>query len=122
MSSAGYVDGVEVLWRPGCPFCMKLRRGLRRRAISTTEIDIWQDRSAAQRVRAVTGGDETVPTVFVGNLALVNPRVRDVIDAVEREFPKRAREMLAGGHDAGRRSWWSRAMKALAYDFPASRS
>lgn len=108
MNSADYVDGVEVLWRPGCPFCRRLRKGLRRRAITTTEIDIWQDRGAAERVRAVTGGDETVPTVFVGATALVNPSVREVVDAVRREFPDRAAEMLAGAADAGRRSWWSR--------------
>lgn len=94
MSSAGYVDGIEVLWRPGCGFCANLRRGLRRRAIATTEIDIWKDPSAAERVRAATGGDETVPTVFVGNLALVNPSVRDVVAAIEEEFPERVGELL----------------------------
>lgn len=105
MSSISYVDGVEVLWRPGCPFCMNLRRGLRRRAIKTTEIDIWQDRGAAERVRAVTGGDETVPTVFVGDLALVNPSVREVVAAVENEFPDRAREILAGARGPRRPGW-----------------
>ncbi len=108
MSSADYVDGVEVLWRPGCPFCRSLRRGLRRRAITTTEIDIWQDHAAAERVRAVTGGNETVPTVFVGSLALVNPSVREVVDAVRYEFPDRAAEMLGGAADTARQSWWSR--------------
>lgn len=113
MSSARYVDGVEVLWRPGCPFCMKLRYGLRRRAIATTEIDIWKNRGAAERVRAVTGGDETVPTVFVGSLALVNPSAREVAAAVAHEFPERAGEMLAGGRDGGRPGWWSRMIGAL---------
>ena len=108
MSTNGYVDGIEVLWRPGCPFCSSLRRGLRRRAIATTEINIWKDHHAAERVRAVTGGDETVPTVFVGNVAMVNPSVKDIVTAVEAEFPGRAQEMLAGGRDAARRSWWSR--------------
>ncbi|MCH9768842.1 MAG: NrdH-redoxin, partial [Actinomycetia bacterium] len=51
MSAAGHVDGIEVLWRPGCPFCSSLRRGLRRRAIVTTEINIWDDPGAAERVR-----------------------------------------------------------------------
>ncbi len=108
MGSAGYVDGVEVLWRPGCPFCTKLRGGLRRRGVITTEVDIWEDRGAAERVRAVTGGDETVPTVFVGSHALVNPSVRDVVAAIKREFPDRAREMTGGAGDSARRTWWSR--------------
>lgn len=104
MSSA-YVEGVEVLWRPGCPFCMNLRRGLRRRGVPTTEVDIWADRDAAERVRAVTGGDETVPTVFVGSRAMVNPSVRDVVAAIEREFPDRVQEMVGV---KVRRPWWSR--------------
>ncbi len=108
MSGTDYVDGIEVLWRPGCPFCSSLRRGLNRRAITTTEINIWKDRGAAQRVRTVTGGDETVPTVFVGATALVNPSVREIIVAVENEFPERAQEMLAGRLDAARPTWWSR--------------
>ncbi len=110
MSTGAYVDGIEVLWRPGCPFCSSLRRGLRRRAIATTEVNIWDDPSAAERVRAVTGGDETVPTVFVGTVALVNPSVREVVNAVETEFPERAEEMLAGRLDAGRPTWWSRML------------
>lgn len=110
MSTTDHVDGIEVLWRPGCPFCSRLRGGLRRRAIATTEINIWDDRGAAERVRAVTGGDETVPTVFVGTVALVNPSVQEVVDAVEAEFPDRATEMLRGRPDEGRQTWWSRML------------
>ena len=108
MSATGFVDGVEVLWRPGCPFCSLLRRGLRRRAIPTTEINIWEDPGAAARVCAVAGGDEIVPTVFVGTAALVNPSVQEVAAAVAAELPERATELLAGGTDAPRRGWWSR--------------
>lgn len=108
MDSAGYVDGVEVLWRPGCPFCMNLQRGLRRRAIETSEINIWENPEAAERVREATGGDETVPTVFVGASALVNPAVGDVVAAIEREFPDRARDMLSGRTEAAEGNWWSR--------------
>lgn len=111
MSAAGYVDGIEVLWRPGCPFCSNLRRGLRRRAIATTEINIWNDRGAAERVRAVTGGDETVPTVFVGSVALVNPSVREVLTAFQREFPDRAEEFNADKPGGADRSWWSRLFR-----------
>ncbi len=80
---------------------------MRRRSITTTEIDIWSDSNAAQRVRAVTGGDETVPTVFVGTQALVNPSVRAVVATIENEFGDRAQEIL-GGAETVRRPWWSR--------------
>jgi len=73
---------VEVMWRPGCPFCSSLRGGLSRAGVATIEHDIWSSQDAAARVREATGGDETVPTVFVGDLALVNPSVRQVEDAI----------------------------------------
>lgn len=69
---------VDVYWRPGCPFCASLRRGLRRRGVNARWHDIWEDPEAAAVVRAATGGDETVPTVVVGGRALVNPSARTV--------------------------------------------
>lgn len=95
---------------------MKLRSGLRRRGVTATEIDIWSDDSAAARVREVTGGDETVPTVFVGTQALVNPGVREVVAAIEREFPGRVQEMLGGGAARARGPWWSRLFRGAAGD------
>ncbi len=78
---------IEVMWRPGCPFCGSLRRGLSRAGVATTEHDIWSSADAAARVRGATGGDETVPTVFVGDRALVNPSVRQVVDAIRAADP-----------------------------------
>jgi len=78
---------IEVMWRPGCPFCRSLRRGLSRAGVATTEHDIWSSEDAAARVRQATGGDETVPTVFVGDRALVNPSVRQVVDAIKAVDP-----------------------------------
>ena len=80
-------SAVEVMWRPGCPFCRSLRRGLSRAGVATTEHDIWSSPDAAARVRRATGGDETVPTVFVGDRALVNPTVRQVVDAIHTADP-----------------------------------
>lgn len=98
---------VEVMWRPGCPFCSSLRRGLSRAGVATTEHDIWSSKSAAARVRQATGGDETVPTVFVGNHALVNPTVRQVVDAIKAADPDYRPVSVsttgrAGGNAAGR--------------------
>ncbi len=50
--------------------------------MATIEHDIWSSADAAARVREATGGDETVPAVFVGPRVLVNPSVRRVIDAI----------------------------------------
>lgn len=82
------IEAVEVYWRPGCAFCGSLRRGLARAGVPTREIDIWNSPpEAAARVRAVAGGNETVPTVFVGGHALVAPRTGQVLDAVARLAP-----------------------------------
>jgi glutaredoxin len=47
---------VIVYSRPGCPYCYLLHRGLRRRGVTFTEIDIRQHPEAAAAVRAVAGG------------------------------------------------------------------
>jgi len=94
---------IEVLWRPGCPFCSRLRRGLARAGIATVEHDIWADPEAAARVREVTGGDETVPTVLVGSRALVNPSVAGVVAAVRAEFPDEAEALVGSPATVGTR-------------------
>ena len=65
---------ITVYSRPGCPYCILLRRGLRRRSIAFTEVNVWQASAAAAAVRAVADGNETVPTVHVADQWLVNPR------------------------------------------------
>ncbi|PRX44623.1 glutaredoxin-like protein [Prauserella shujinwangii] len=92
---------VEFYWRPGCPFCAMLRRGLRRSGLPVREVNIWSDPEAAARVRAVADGNETVPTVFVGERALVNPSMREVEDAVRAQAP----DLLRTAAPA-RRRWW----------------
>jgi mycoredoxin len=71
MSSAS--AQLTVHTRPGCPYCYKLRLGLRLRRIRFTEVNIWEDAEAAAAVRAVADGNETVPTVHVAGRWLVNP-------------------------------------------------
>ena len=83
---------VIVYWRPGCPFCSGLRRRLRQLGVRTTEINIWQDPAAAAVVRSHAGGNETVPTVVIGDTAMVNPTGPDVLDAVRRLAPEAVSE------------------------------
>ncbi|MGX6602648.1 glutaredoxin domain-containing protein [Micromonosporaceae bacterium Da 78-11] len=62
-----------VYWRPGCPFCIRLRASLGRDVRRLHWVDIWTDPDGAASVRAVTGGDETVPTVIAAEGFHVNP-------------------------------------------------
>ena len=79
---------VEFYWRPGCPFCIALRRRLRGSGLPVRAVNIWDDPEAAARVRAVAGGNETVPTVFVGDHALVNPNIGQVTELVREAAPQ----------------------------------
>lgn len=92
--------GVVLYWRPGCPFCSTLRRRMQKRGIPFESINIWDDPAGAARVRGVAGGDETVPTVFIGERGLVNPGITQ-LEALIRE----AAPHLLAGHSP-RRRWW----------------
>ena len=74
---------ITVYIRPGCPYCFTLRRGLRRAGLYFREINIWDDADAAAFVRSVANGNETVPTVTVGEVAMVNPSLKQVVAALE---------------------------------------
>jgi len=78
------LETIELYTRPGCPFCFTLRRRLRKHKIVFREINIWNDAGARDRVRAVANGNETVPTVHVGDRWLVNPKVKDVTAELRR--------------------------------------
>ena len=96
---------IQFYWRPGCPFCATLRRGLARRGIPVESVNIGEDPDAAARVREVAGGNETVPTVFIGERALVNPSVAQVESLLRAEAP----ELAAHLENRPRRRWgWFR--------------
>lgn len=91
---------VELYWRPGCPFCMMLRTKLARADLPVREVNIWDDPDAPARVRAVANGNETVPTVFVGEHALVNPSLKELMAMVRTHAPE-----LAPPEPTGLRRW-----------------
>ncbi|MEV6343958.1 glutaredoxin domain-containing protein [Actinoplanes sp. NPDC051851] len=73
-AAAAVADGRPVVyWRPGCPFCVRLRARLGPDAARLHWVDIWQDPEGAATVRSITGGDETVPTVVLAGRGYVNP-------------------------------------------------
>ncbi len=92
---------IVVYARPGCPFCLTLRAGLRRSGLAD-RINIWDDPAAAAFVRSVAGGNETVPTVVVGDVHLVNPSARRV----------RAVAFPASSPPPKGRRWFSRSVRA----------
>ena len=67
-----------------------LRRGLEKRGIATIEHDIWSDADAAEVVRSFARGNETVPTVVIGDIGFVNPTA----DAIEQHLKNHAPHLL----------------------------
>ncbi|MFD3307524.1 glutaredoxin domain-containing protein [Streptomyces sp. NPDC058694] len=68
------VDGRPIVfWRPGCPYCLRLRIRLGRSARRLHWVDIWRDADGAAAVRAANDGNETVPTVVVAGRPHTNP-------------------------------------------------
>lgn len=87
---------VTVYTRPGCPFCTSLRAGLRRQGLEFAEVDIWQDPDAATTVRSLADGNETVPTVVIGEWSAVNPSTGQVMEAVGKHAPERMPDQKPG--------------------------
>ena len=73
---------ITFYWRPGCGFCMLLERNLGRLGVTLDKRNIWEDPEAAAAVRSIANGNETVPTVVVGDIAMVNPSAARVLDAI----------------------------------------
>ena len=69
---------VEFYWRPGCFFCSSLERNLTGHGVSLSKHNIWENPDDAAFVRSVADGNETVPTVVVGGVAMVNPSAAQV--------------------------------------------
>ena len=78
------MSGAVVYWRPGCPFCLRLRVGLRLTRTPHQLVNVHEDPEASAFVRAHNGGDELVPPVAVGDRVLSNPSVGQVRRALAR--------------------------------------
>jgi glutaredoxin len=81
------VDTIHLYWRPGCGFCSRLRRGLEEAGIETVDHDIWQNPDDAAVVRHHANGNETVPTVVVGDVGLVNPSMARLAEHLREHAP-----------------------------------
>lgn len=74
---------IEVFWRPACPFCMYLEARMSHSELVYERHNIWDDAAAAEFVRSVANGNETVPTVRLTTpdhrvVGLVNPSLGEI--------------------------------------------
>lgn len=74
LASAG-PDDVIVYWRPGCMYCTRLSLSSRFTSWPSNSrrirVNIWRDPSAANTVRLLRDGFETVPTVVTAQGELI---------------------------------------------------
>lgn len=94
---------ITFYWRPGCGFCMGLERRLEKYGVPMEKRNIWEDAEAAAVVRGIADGNETVPTVVVGEARMVNPSVDAVLAAIRSEAPHLEPEDLPTGGGTFRR-------------------
>ena len=78
---------IDLYWRPGCGFCAALQRGLDRLGIERVEHNIWDDPADAAIVRKYANGNETVPTVVVDGVGLVNPSPNELLALLTERAP-----------------------------------
>jgi glutaredoxin len=95
---------IDLYWRPGCGFCSMLQRKLDKLGIERVEHNIWDDPADAEIVRAHARGNETVPTVVIGDRGFVNPS-----DWRTRRLPLDRRTPNCCPRDSSRPSRASRA-------------
>ena len=80
-------DHIDFFWRPGCPFCMSLERSMSKAKVPFKKFNIWENKDYAAFVRSVADGNETVPTIRIGEVSLVNPSVKQVVEAMKEQTP-----------------------------------
>ncbi len=87
MTATEEPTAIDFYWRPGCGFCMMLDRKLSSSNVPMTKHNIWDDEDASAFVRSVANGNETVPTVVVGDMFMVNPSAKEVLAAMAAKTP-----------------------------------
>ena len=80
-------DAITFYWRPGCGFCMGLERRLEHLGVPMDKHNIWEEPEAAATVRSMANGNETVPTVVIGEARMVNPSADAVLAAIRDQAP-----------------------------------
>ncbi len=73
---------------------MNLERSLDKMKIPLNKKNIWDRTEHAAMVRSIAKGNETVPTVVVGEANLVNPSAAQVVQAISNQAPELLPERL----------------------------
>jgi mycoredoxin len=89
-------DAVDVYWRAGCGYCTRLLRAFERAHVTVRLHDIWADDDARRWVRSHNRGNETVPTVAVGDEVYTNPSPGPFLDQLRQEHPELVGEPARG--------------------------
>jgi glutaredoxin len=95
---------IDLYWRPGCGFCSMLQRKLDKLGIERVEHNIWDEPTDAAIVRQYANGNETVPTVVVGDTGFVNPSAGELVVFLAEHHP----HLLPEGFEAPQPSAASR--------------
>lgn len=69
-----------------CPDCHRAKLFLSQWGISYREVNIELIPGAAEKVMAWANGKRVVPTMLIGDRVLVNPRMRELAEAVGAEY------------------------------------
>lgn len=79
---------ITVFGRPNCPMVPPVLRLLDVAGVAYDYVNVREDEAAADQLRAITGGFESVPTVvFPDGRALVEPSVMKLRQALQEESP-----------------------------------
>lgn len=82
------INPIIVYGRPGCPGVGPVLRLLDSADAAYEYVDIRQDPEAAARLRAITGGYESVPTVVLADgRAMVEPGTLKLRQALQEQAP-----------------------------------
>lgn len=88
---------------------MLLRR-FDKQEIPHRRVNIWEDPAAAATVRSIADGNETVPTVVVGPVGLVNPSIDEVLVTASEYAPQAVPEGWSPAEPGRLKSWMSRTL------------
>jgi mycoredoxin len=88
-------ERLEVFWRPGCPFCYRLLHALEHAGVRFHLRNIWEDDAARQLVAAINHGNETVPTVVLGQMTATNPSPKAFIKELREQHAELFEEEAA---------------------------
>ena len=59
---------VKIYTTPICPYCVRAKSLLRKKGAVFDEIDVFMDGDARSEMESKSGGRQTVPQIFVGDI------------------------------------------------------